>query len=224
MQKRNALVFGGTGLIGRSLVEQLSRHEQYNTIHVWNRKEQTFSDTQIQAKTIEFNSLSNQIVPEVTDVFIAIGTTRKKAGSKEALEAIDYGIPTQIAAWLHSSPVHLFVVSSIGANPTAASHYLRTKGRMETNLQQFDFLSVSFFRPSLLLGNRDERRFGEDFAKGMYDTLPFLYQLPFTRKYEPVYAQQVAKAMIEHAATNPVGVHIIENETIHKLGHIHMKR
>ena len=132
--------------------------------------------------------------------FCAIGTTQKKVkGDSTAYYKVDYDIPVKAAKFCEETGCPLFLlVSSVGANSRSKNFYLKLKGEVEDTLREMKIASVSVFRPSMLLGKRKEFRFGEEVAKAISAPLSFL----FPSKYEPVKAENVARAMIEASKVN----------------------
>ncbi|OFX83316.1 MAG: hypothetical protein A2W99_12100 [Bacteroidetes bacterium GWF2_33_16] len=206
MQK-TALVFGATGLVGSYLVNELVENEIYKKVKVFNRTKQNYSNIKIIEIIIDYDKV-NEYTHEFKghDAFCCLGTTIRKAGSKEKFFKIDHDLPVEIAKICSNNEVSNFVaISSIGANPNSSNNYLRTKGLMETHIQEFDFDQLAFVRPSMLLGPRKEFRFGEAFGKIVM--IPFNYLLIGNlKKYRSIHAKTVAKSMLQ-----------IANMPIHKL-------
>lgn len=195
-----ALVFGASGLTGRFLIEHLIEDQAYGSIIVFVRKELRIQNHKIRQVTFDPERLEN-ISEEVKGdhLFCCIGSTIKKAGSKEAFYKTDHGLVEKIAQVGSANKVRCFVViSSVGANSGSGNFYLRTKGQMEESIKTFNFSSVSIVRPSMLMGIRNEKRLGEEIAKKMYKILNPLLAGPL-RKYKSIHASTVAKAMIKLA-------------------------
>lgn len=196
MQK-TAIVFGATGLTGTYLIKELIQNEQYRNIKVFNRRTQNYGHTKIEEYLINFNQL-NEYAHEfkADDVFCCLGTTLKKAGSKEKFFEIDHDLPIQIARICLNNHCETFIgISSTGANPDSKNYYLRTKGMMEQEILNLDFRFQAFVRPSMLLGSRTESRPAETFAKMMMKIFGFLF-VGKLKKFRGIHAQKVAKAMI----------------------------
>ncbi len=197
---KTALIFGATGLIGSQLTNLLLSNDHYEKVKIFVREK-----SQIQhPKLIQVVSdLSNpeEIANEITgdELFCCLGTTRKKAGSEKAFEYVDLELPLKIAQIALKNEVRKYlVVSSIGAKPHSRNFYLRTKGKMEQGLLEFNFENICIVRPSILLGHRKERRTGEEIGKFMVEILPFLFVGPL-KKYKGIQAETVARAMIKLA-------------------------
>ncbi len=197
MQNRTALVFGATGLVGSFVLEELTNLEIYSKIIVFSRSEITVTSNKINLvqDTLEsLNNIAGQMKGD--DLFCCIGTTIKKAGSREAFKRVDLELPAKIAEQASKNKVKNFVViSSIGADSSSRNFYLRTKGEMEKTVQGYQFEHIIIVRPSLLIGQRKEFRFGETIAKIIAPLAnPFLRGK--LRKYRSIHARDVARAMI----------------------------
>ncbi|MBK7964041.1 MAG: NAD(P)H-binding protein [Bacteroidetes bacterium] len=147
----------------------------------------------------DFEDLEKSVskVKDAHALFCCIGTTLKKAGSKEAFRRVDYQIPLNLAAMAEKAGIKkLIIVSSLGADPNSNTFYLKTKGEMEKDIAvNYSFQKLAFLRPSLLLGTRHEFRLGERIAQFFLVLFSFLMIGRFA-KYKPISDYKVAKAMI----------------------------
>lgn len=211
---RTAAIFGSTGLIGNHLVQLLSQHKDYKKIYSYARRKPESILNKIEH--IDFNPESFSISNEIDDVFVCLGTTMKKAGSKEAFRKVDYEMVVEIAKQSKLAQVkHFLVVSSIGANPSTGNFYLRTKGQMEEEVKKIGFDYCGIVRPSLLLGNRKEFRFAEKVSIVVFKFLSFIFVGPL-RKYKGINAEDVAKSMIM-LAQNDNGIVTVESNILKKI-------
>lgn len=198
---QTAVVFGPTGLVGNQLVLQLVKESTYSKIKVFTRKPLKFEHEKIieietdfsNWKDIESNLFSDDIV------FCCVGTTIKKAGSKEKFKQVDLDLPLKIATHAHKRGVEkMIVVSSVGANENSNNFYLKTKGEMEVEVQNSGIPHVTAVRPSMLMGDRDEFRLGEEAGKLFMKGFSFAFQGKL-KKYKGIEAKDVAIAMIQIA-------------------------
>jgi len=211
---RTAAIFGSTGLIGNHLIQLLSQHKDYNKVYSYARKKPESLPNKIEH--IDFNPESFSIPNEVDDVFVCIGTTMKKAGSKEAFRKVDYEMVIEIAKQSRLAKVKRFlVVSSIGADPSTGNFYLKTKGQMEEEVKKVGFDYCGIVRPSLLLGNRKEFRFAEKVSIAVFKFLSFIFVGPL-RKYKGINGEDVSKSMIM-LAQNGSGIVTIESNILKKI-------
>ncbi|MDT8861913.1 NAD-dependent epimerase/dehydratase family protein [Alkalihalobacillus sp. MEB130] len=202
MNQKTALVIGATGLIGRSLVSKLIERNEYKRIYVFVRKEVEYHDEKIIVHVRLFEHVSSDDFPVVDDVFCCIGTTMKKAKTKEAFKQVDYEFPLQFAKEaLAKGATQFLVISSIGASSRSSFFYSRVKGEMEKEVMKLAYSHIHIFRPSLLLGQRSEIRVGEKMGEwGAKLAKPILRGK--WAKYGAISGETVAEAMI-HAALTP---------------------
>ncbi|MEW5844847.1 MAG: NAD(P)H-binding protein [Bacteroidota bacterium] len=218
MINRSAAVFGSTGLVGSYLLSLLDENKNYNEIYAYRRNADDRNAFN-KVKLVDFNN-DFSIAPNIDDVFISLGTTMKKAGSKEAFKAVDFNLVVEVARKAYLAGVkRIIVVSSIGANPGVRNFYLRTKGEMEEELRKFDFELVAIARPSILLGKRNEFRFGESFGIWFFRAFRFIFVGPL-RRYRGIDAKDVAKAMIQLALTAK-GKIAVESEVLKQIADVY---
>ncbi|EMY77543.1 NADH(P)-binding protein, PF13460 family [Leptospira weilii serovar Ranarum str. ICFT] len=213
MDRKNALVAGATGLIGKYLLEELSASAYYQKVYALVRRPgSVFGAEEIVS---DFDTLSVASFPEgITDVFCSLGTTISKAGSRENFKKVDYEYVLKLAEFAKEKGAKSFlVVSALGADPKSLVFYNRVKGEMERGLEEIGFSFLGIFRPSLLEGERKEVRPGETVGQFFAKIVnPFL--LGGIRKYRSIHGRTVAKAMIRIAQKEPRGVRILESDRI----------
>jgi uncharacterized protein YbjT (DUF2867 family) len=211
---KKALIAGSTGLVGNEILQLLLSDPRYIEIHVPGRRAPEVSDPRVIFHPTDFSLLDDLPQKGINEVYCALGTTIKKAGSKEQFRLIDFDAVVNLARWAAAAEVnHFVVVSSIGAHPKSSTFYLRTKGQMEQVLKTCRLKNLTIVRPSLLLGNREEFRLGEKISAWLMKPLDFLMQGPL-KKYRPIEATQVAKAMIHLAKTKLGDTFVVENERL----------
>lgn len=200
---KTALVLGATGLVGKTLVEQLCRDHRYRTVTCLLRKPLTNdffqqSSAKVQPIVIDFEKLQDyQGYFGCDHIFVCLGTTIKKAGNKSAFRKVDFEY-VHIAAQLARAQRALsFVwISSVGANAKSTNFYLRVKGELETAILGMSGLNnAAAVRPSLLLGEREEMRPAEKLA-AILSPLVSPLLMGSLSKYKAVKAYDVAAQMI----------------------------
>lgn len=212
-EQQIALVAGGTGLVGREILRLLAKDTAFAEVKTLVRrplpKQEKFG--QVRELVTDFGDLQRH--PDwftVDMVFSALGTTIGKAKSQEAFRQVDYNYPLAIAKLARAGGArHFLFVSALGANAQSPFFYNRVKGELEEAILSLGFPSVTIARPSLLLGDRQERRFGEELAKR------FAWLLP--SPWAGVKAIQVAAALVHSARKNWPGVRILENRELRRI-------
>ncbi len=210
---KTAIIIGATGLVGSTLVKQLLENQAYSKIVLLLRKPLNIIHSKLIQEIIDFDKLdASKIVGD--DLFCAMGTTLKKAGSKEAQYKIDCTYPYEIAKIAKVNGVKQFIlVSSVGANFDSSNFYLRTKGDLEKKMKSLGFQNFVCVRPSMLLGDREEYRLGEKIGAVLSNFLsPLLYGS--LRKYHGIESSDVAKAMQKFANQGLSGVKYVEYDEI----------
>ncbi len=209
---KNAIVIGATGLVGQCLIEQLNSLAECEKITVIVRRQIAEFNPYKKVEQFvleDFLLLNDQDVGGYSHAFSCLGSTIKKAGSKEAFYNIDFEINAHFADLFETTETHLILVSAMGANAGSPIFYNRVKGELETYIQKLDLYRFSIIRPSLLLGERNEKRFFEDVSQKLYRR--FSHWVPNSFKYKPVTAQQVANTMVEAAQTQTQKIEIYDN-------------
>ena len=220
MHRKTAVVLGATGLIGQHLVQELLENEYINRVRLLVRNPLTINHPKIDIQVVNFNDEKDIAARiDIGDViFCCIGTTRKKVkGNKTEYRKVDYDIPIITARLgVQHGFSQFLLVSAIGANPVAANFYLQLKGCIEEDITALPFESIHIFRPSLLLGNRQEFRLGERIAQVIVKATSFLL-IGAWRKYKPIQAADVAKSMVAAANREIAGVHVYEYDEMKTL-------
>jgi len=212
---KTALIVGSTGLVGSELLKLLVEDSEYDKIHVLVRRQIQFESPKIIAHIINFDELDDfKPGTSIDHVFCALGTTIKKAGTKENFRKVDYDYILTLGKIAKEWKTKKFLmVSSLGANAKSAIFYNRVKGEIENALMELQLAHLLIFRPSLLMGNRLEHRRGEKTAIAIYKVINPLF-FGKLRKYKGIEAGQVARGMIETALYNTVSQKIFESDEI----------
>jgi uncharacterized protein YbjT (DUF2867 family) len=219
VEKRTAMVTGASGLTGSHLVKFLCENEAYEKVIVIVRKALTYSHPKLVEKLKNLDQVKENDFDGVDDFFCCLGSTMKKAGSKEVFEQVDLIAPIRMGKYAKlQGASHMLVISAMGANPQSKVYYNRVKGTMEEKVSMLSLPHVSIFRPSLLLGDRQEFRLGERFGEMAMKALKSAFIGPL-KKYQAIEAKQVAYAMILKALENPPpkSVAIYESEEMAQL-------
>ncbi|MEK4054050.1 oxidoreductase [Paenibacillus sp. FSL F4-0087] len=218
--ERQALVIGATGLVGGLLVRSLLQNPAYGRIRVLVRRPLELEHAKLEQYVVDWEQLEEQkdIFRDVDDLYCCLGTTIKKAGSQENFRQVDFHYPVKAAILAKEHGVsQMLVISSMGADAESRIFYSRTKGEMEEALSAIGFVSLHIFRPSLILGDRKEKRLGEQLAA---HAMKFLDRWMKGRvdKYRAIQASTIARAMMNIALVQTRGNHVYSNDVIHVLG------
>ncbi len=212
---KTALLFGSTGLIGGHLLNILIQNNDYNKIKIFVRSELKIKETKIEIIKTDFNDLKKHIEDiKGDDCFFCIGTTKKNSPDKNEYKRIERDMPVEIAEIAKANLVNSFIYASSGfADPKNSGVYLRYKGEVEEELKKLNFSKLGIMRPSFLMGNRKEKRFGEKIGIFLFKLLSPLFLGPL-KKMKPIQAEKVAKAMINVAQKDYEQITFESNEIV----------
>ena len=210
-------LFGPTGLIGNEIIKLLEDDSDFENINVVSRRPVELKSKRSILNIIDFKDFNSYLnVIDGSDVVLAaIGTTQSKVRfNKKKYREIDFDIISNaVKACKEKKVKHFSFVSSAGADINNKSFYLNLKGEIEKEVESQQLNSSTVYRPSLLLGNRKENRFGEKIAQILIPLISFL----FPNNYKPIKASDVAKAMVTEAKKIEPGFKIYHYRDILKL-------
>lgn len=215
---KSAIVIGASGLVGSFITLKLLDDERYQSVKVFVRNSLSINHPKLEENIVSFEYLDTWKSKIAADeLFSALGTTIKKAGSKENQYKVDFTYQYEIAAAASQNGVKKYLlVSSIGADYKSRNFYLRMKGNLDEKVRQLNFEKIRIFRPSILEGLRSESRPGETLGIKIAGIITSV--IPALKKYKPIRASEVAEAMIKSANQNNVEkVLIIESLGIFKM-------
>ena len=209
---KTALIAGSSGLIGKQLIQKLIESDQYKLIYSISRKQSATADPKLKEIVTDFDHLSELKFEEsVDDVFCTLGTTIKKAGSRENFKKVDYRYIIDLANLTRQAGASKFiVVSSMGADPKSSIFYNQVKGMTENALKDVGFDHLIILRPSLLLGDRAEFRFGEKLSSVFMKVFKFM----IPDNYKAIEGAKVAACMVKMAIQSTGPVSIVESGEI----------
>ena len=211
MTARRVLLAGATGLVGRELLALLLADPGVSEVVVLVRRPLAMDrrDPKLREVVTDFEALEELARREPTlvavdQVFCALGTTIKQAGSQAAFRRVDHDYPLQLARLARAAGArHYLFVSALGADAASRVFYNRVKGELEGAIRALAFRSFTIARPSLLDGDRQEVRPGERIAA------MFGWLVP--GRWKPVHVRQVARALVAAAAEDAPGERVMEN-------------
>jgi len=212
---RTALLAGATGLVGTHALELLLADAHWSRVVTVGRRTTSYHHAKLEQRIVDLGSLeAASDLPHVDDVFCCLGTTIKQAGSQPAFRLVDHAYVVGLArAGLRAGATQFLLVSAIGADPKSRVFYSRVKGETEAAIRALPYHGIQIFRPSLLLGERTQFRLGERIA--MLGA-PVLSALLFgrLRRYRPIHAATVARAMVAIAHEAPRGPNVFEYDAM----------
>ena len=189
-----SLVIGSTGLIGKKLIFELAKKDS-EVIAIARRSISNLPEN-VSLLDINFDDfLENGSLPSCDHIYICLGTTIKKAGSQSEFKKVDFDYCVSFARKAREAgATKISLVSSVGANPHTKNFYLKTKGEVEEEIKKIDFQVINIFRPSLLLGRREESRFLEKIGQNLSSFIN-LFLIGYFRKYRSIKSSNVAYCM-----------------------------
>lgn len=215
---KTALIIGATGMVGKECLYRLLESKAYLKVISMGRRPLAIKHQKLEQVMVSFDqpeTFADKVMAD--DIFCCLGTTIKVAGSQENFRKVDYEYPLLIARLaLKNGASHFLLVSAMGADPGSSIFYNRVKGEVERDTTALGYKRFSVFRPSLLLGYRQEFRLGERIATVFMKGLRFLFSGPL-KKYRAIEGVTVARAMVYVAEQQkPSAVYL--NDEIFDLG------
>lgn len=210
MEKRNTLLAGASGLVGSALLDKLISDDRYDKIVLISRNPDiSYTSEKIISQLIDFDDLIHlKTEIRIDDVYCALGTTIKTAGSQDAFRKVDFDYVVNLAKWSQNNGIQRFmVVSAMGSKASSAIFYNKIKGEMEDAVKLVQIPETHVFRPSLLLGNRKEKRTGEKIAQMVMTAIGFIFKGPLLN-FKGIKASDVASSMIDTAFETSPGFHV----------------
>ncbi|MDZ4017133.1 NAD(P)H-binding protein [Pseudomonas sichuanensis] len=218
-KQRHVLLTGATGLVGAQMLQALLSDPSVAQVHALSRRPLAVSHPKLQVHLADFNHLP--ALPQTDEVYLALGTTIKVAGSQAAFRAVDHDANLAVArAAVAAGARRVGLVSAAAANARSSMFYNRVKGELEDALKAMDLTALVIAQPSLLLDHRNglgqPPRIGEILSIPIARLLAPL--LPGT--YRPVHARAVALALVQTVPTAH-GVVVLASDTMAKIGQEH---
>lgn len=216
---RSAVLLGATGLVGGHCLELLLADAAYARVRVVGRRALPREDAKLEQRVVDFDRLEEQADAfAADDVFCCLGTTIRAAGSQEAFRRVDHDYPLAAARLASARGAKRFLlVTAMGADPGSRIFYNRVKGEVERDVSALPFEGVALLRPSLILGDRADRRPAEALAQRLAPALSPLLLGPL-RKYRAIDATAIARAMVRLAKEGVRGVRPVESDALAALG------
>ncbi|HMV09726.1 MAG TPA: oxidoreductase [Cyclobacteriaceae bacterium] len=206
---KTALVAGSTGLIGNQLIDLLLSDNYYDVVKAISRTPLEKKHTKLENIVLDFDRMAEYAGQlNADDVFCCLGTTIKKVKTKEKFRQVDFVYPLELAKLSKANGAKQYLlVSALGADKKSSIFYNQVKGEVEEAIGDVGFTTYHIFRPSLLMGDRQENRSGEEAGKVFFKYLGFLVP----KKYKGIDSIKVARAMQAFAKQATSGRHVHES-------------
>jgi uncharacterized protein YbjT (DUF2867 family) len=224
MSEKTAAILGSTGMIGSYLLDLILTDKYYDTVKLLVRRPIQKNSERVEVKLVDFSDAESfKLALEGCDtIFSCIGTTQKNVkGDNQLYRKIDFDIPLKAARFGKDAGCTKFIlVSSVGAKSESGTFYLRLKGELEEAIRQVGLDAVYIMQPSMLLGERTEKRTAE---KVMQGAMKFLNPVlgGSLRKYRAIHGKTVANAMLNLAKDDRRGFYRYTYDDIKRLGESH---
>ena len=209
---RTALLAGATGLVGSHVLQLLLDSPGWTHVVTIGRRTAAQRHDKLEQRVVDLGAIEAMADLPHGDrnSLRRLPTTIKQAGSQQAFRRVDHDFVVGLArAGQRAGATQFLLVSAIGADPDSRIFYSRVKGEAEAAVRRLPYRAVQIFRPSLLLGERAEFRFGERIAMLAAPVMPLFLPGPF-RRYRPIRAETVARAMVGIAREAPRGPNVFE--------------
>lgn len=215
---KTAVVAGSTGLVGNHLIQILAQSHEYEAVIALVRKGSNIIYDGVFTVEVDYQRLADFAENlQADDVYCCLGTTMKKAGSKASFYQVDYTFPFELAMIAGKNGSARFnIVTASGANSASLFYYNRVKGDIEKAIMKLNIPNINIFRPSLLLGNRSEKRMGEQVG-AVIAKLMNPVMLGRLRRYRAIKGADVAKAMYRVSQLDKTGAQIYESDKIYEI-------
>lgn len=205
------LIVGASGLVGSHVLRHALADERVSAV-VAPSRHALVEHPKLFAPLVDFEQLpSGADWWQADAVICALGTTMKSAGSREAFRRVDHDYPNAVAKLAREYGTPTYVLNSaVGADTQSRFFYNRVKGELERDLAACGFASLTYVRPGLISGPRQEFRLGERAAECVLKVLGPL--LPKSWRVNP--ADNIARALLEATIAAQPGVHVVGSEAL----------
>lgn len=202
--KNTAVIIGATGAVGKEILKEILGTEYYERIYVLGRNSisRLPEDDRLTKIVIDFENMRfDTSILDDADVFAALGTTIKIAGSKENQRKIDVDYTVNFAKLCEGKVRSFNVVSAIGANSKSKNFYNSLKGELEDKLKEMNLRTLRIFQPSLLISKREDKRFLEEIFMKVAPIFQFVLKGKI-KKYSPIEASLLGKVIVRFVTEN----------------------
>lgn len=194
---KKAILFGASGFVGSQLLEELLNNADYEKVTIVVRKDLKIHHPKLENLTGDYHSLpglKEKILAD--DIFITLGTTKKNTPDKKEYYQVDHDYPILAAKLAKENGARsVFIVTAVGANADSGVSYIKTKGEVERDLIALDFAHTHIFRPSMIMGTRQEKRLLEKALIKLWRAVNAVLIGRYLNKYKGIDGKNIARAM-----------------------------
>ena len=214
MANRKAAVAGATGLVGSYILQGLLADASVSEVHALVRRAPAVAHAKLTVHIVDFRRLPP--LPPLDEVYLALGTTIRQAGSREAFRAVDFDANLAVArAAAAAGATRAGIVSAMGADARSRVFYNRIKGEVEEALDALHFQTLVIARPSLLIGDRAPLGQPARLAESMANRIGAVFNPLLPARYRPVEAARVARALLDSVPTL-AGATFLESDALQR--------
>ena len=215
---KTALVIGATGVTGKHIVSQLLARSDYDQVVAFSRRALPVTHSKLVNHLVDFDHIDDwAALLRGDDLFSALGTTLKQAGSKRAQYKVDYSYQADVMHAAAGNEVsRVFLISSPQATARSPIFYNRMKGELDDFAATLGFQTLVYFKPSIILGDRPDKRVAEKIGGALAASIA--KWVPGASKYRPISGEQLGNAIVNCACSKlAAGVHTYELDEIFDL-------
>ena len=216
---KTAIIFGSSGFVGSHLLGELLNSSDYIQVTAVARKSLNITHPKLRTVMADYDSLAS-VKSEIAadEVFLALGTTTKNSPKEAEYYQVDHDYPVLAARIAKANGAKsVFLVTAVGANPNSKVFYTRTKGETERDVIALNFEHTHIFRPSMILGNRKEKRSLVEAALMKFWSALNPLLIWKADKYKGMKGEDIAKAMVQSAKNQTEKLKIYHWREMHDL-------
>jgi uncharacterized protein YbjT (DUF2867 family) len=216
---KSAIIFGSSGFVGSYLLSELLESPDYAQVTAVVRKSLNITHPKLKTLIADYNSLPG-VKSEIAadEVFITLGTTKANSPKKSDYYQVDHDYPVLAARMAKENGAKsVFLLTAVGANPNSKFFYVRTKGETERDVIALNFEHTHIFRPSMILGRREENRSQLEAALVKFWSALNPLLIWNADKYKGITAEDIAKAMVKSAKNQTEKLKIYHWREMHAL-------
>lgn len=214
--RRIVLLAGATGLVGGLMLQALLADPGVAQVHALSRRALGVAHPKLQVHLVDFSRLP--AMPRADELYLALGTTIKVAGSQAAFRAVDLDANLAMAqAAVAAQCTRVGLVSAAGASAQSSVFYSRVKGELEDALRAMKLEALVIARPGLLLDSREGLQQPPRMGERILGPIAKLLAPITPRAYRPVHARAVALALVK-SVPSARGVVVLASDEIARIG------